>query len=324
MIIKTILVATNHLVTVGGSETFAYSLIESLTKKGYYVEYFTFHKGLVSEKIENELNVKFKSLSKYDLILANHNSCVRLLSRYGLLIQTCHGIFPELEQPNKYADGFVAISSEVRDHLKDNGFSSIVVLNGINCERFKPEKPLNKQLTKVLSLSQSDLANDKIEEACNALNISFNKFNKHINPLWDVEKEINKADLVVGLGRSAYDAMACGRAILVFDDRGYFESYGDGYLTKEVLKSCIYYNLSGRASKLKFDTNDIKKELLKYDVEDGKVMREYAMKNLNIDLQVEKYIEYAKVLTKKTNFLKLLVASLKQKYDTYLENKNNN
>ncbi|WP_044399129.1 hypothetical protein [Lacinutrix sp. Hel_I_90] len=321
MTIKTILVATNHLEAVGGSETFTYTLIESLVDKGYYVEYFTFYKGLVSSKIENELQVKFKSLSHYDLILANHNSCVRHLSFYGLTIQTCHGVFPDLEQPNSFADGHVSISQEVKDHLKDKGFSSKVILNGINCNRFRDENPINNELKQVLSLSQSSEANNKIETVCNKLNVSFNKLNKHLNPIWEVEKEINSADLVVALGRSAYEAMACGRPVLVYDDRGYFESYADGYLSKDVLDTCIYNNLSGRTSKLKFEESDIERELLKYNESDGDVMRAYALKNLNMDLQAEKYIDYAQTLKKEISSFKLLLVKWSQKYYSYLENK---
>lgn len=321
MNIKTILVATNHLEAVGGSETFTYTLIESLLNKGYEVEYFTFYKGLVSNKIENELKIKFKSLSKYDLILANHNSCIRHLSLHGICVQTCHGVFPNLEQPNKYADGHVSISQEVKDHLAEKGFSSRVILNGINCERFNIKTPINSQLKYVLSLSQSSVANDNIESVCNKLNINFSKLNKHVNPIWEVEKEVNKADLVVGLGRSAYEAMACGRTILVYDDRGYFKSYADGYLSKKVLDACIYNNLSGRTSKLQFEASDIERELLKYNQLDGDLMREYALKNLNIDLQAEKYIDYAKTLSKKTSYYKLLLVKWSQKYYTYIENK---
>lgn len=54
MKIQTVLVANNHLKRVGGSETFTYTLIEALLKKGYEIEYFTFFKGEVSQRIERD------------------------------------------------------------------------------------------------------------------------------------------------------------------------------------------------------------------------------------------------------------------------------
>ena len=83
MKIKNILIANHQLKFVGGSETFTYTLIEALKNKGYSVEYFTFFKGITSDKIEQNLSVNFMSKKRYDLILANHYTCVRYLSRKG-------------------------------------------------------------------------------------------------------------------------------------------------------------------------------------------------------------------------------------------------
>ncbi len=95
-----ILVATNHLKSIGGTETYSYAIIEELKSRGLNVEYFTFHKGLVSEKIERDLKVSFMKKRNYDLILANHYTTVDRLFGKGFIIQTCHGIFPPLERPN--------------------------------------------------------------------------------------------------------------------------------------------------------------------------------------------------------------------------------
>ncbi|MGG7035953.1 MAG: UDP-glycosyltransferase [Flavobacterium sp.] len=300
-----ILVANNYFDKMGGSETFCFTLIEELKRAGHKVEYFTFYKGIISEKIETELGVNFMSESKYDLILANHDTCVRYLAHKGKIIQTCHGVFPPLEQPSRFADGYVSISEEVAAHLLSKGFKSKVILNGINCDRFSVKKPINTQLKKVLSLCQSDVANNSLKKACDILGISMIQLNKHINPQWQVEQAINEVDLVVGLGRSAYEGMACGRPVLVFDDRGYFESYSDGYLNKNNIDYSIINNCSGRFYKKKLDLNELVIELQKYNPQDGLFLREYALKNLNIKNQVEKYLEYADSL-KPSKFYLLL------------------
>lgn len=303
-----ILVANHHLERVGGTETFTFTIIEELLRRGNNVEYFTFFKGEVSERIEKDLNVSFMSKDKYDLILANHNTCVRFLSSKGKIIQTCHGIFPRVEQPSKYADAYVAISEEVSTHLRKLNYDSTIIHNGINCDRYKPFKKTEKKLTNILSLTHSREANRKIEDACLALNLNFKKHNKYKNPVWDLENLINEADLVVGLGRSVYEAMSCGRAVVVFDDRSYFNSYSDGYMTPERTDLCIKNNCSGRYSKKEFNTDDLIRTFSKYDSKDGELLREYALENLNIRHQVDKYLLYEQKIPKqeKSSLLKLV------------------
>lgn len=55
-----ILVATNHLDKVGGTETYTYTLIEELKRReNIEVDYFTFKKGEISERIEHRLGISF-------------------------------------------------------------------------------------------------------------------------------------------------------------------------------------------------------------------------------------------------------------------------
>ncbi|WP_152287829.1 glycosyltransferase family protein [Flavicella marina] len=288
-----ILVANNHLQKIGGSETFTYTLISKLIEKGYNVEYFTFFKGITSTKIEKDLNVRFMSKKKYDVIFANHNTCVNYLYSKGKIIQTCHGIFPKSEQPSKYADRHVAISQEVMDHLTNKGFKSKLILNGIDCNRFFSNHSINSSLKNILSLSQSESANKMIRTACEKMGIQLHILNKHINATWNVEQIINKVDLVIGLGRSAYEAMACGRPVVIFDNREYSESFADGYVTEKNISNFIINNCSGRFSKKKFNSDELENEFLQYNAKDGEFLREYALENLNIDLQIVKYFELA-------------------------------
>lgn len=290
-----ILVANNQLKKVGGSETFTYTLIEELRERNFQVEYFTFYKGLVSEKIENNLKVPFMSSKKFDLVLANHNTCVDKLHKKGFTVQTCHGIFPKLEQPSLKANAYVAISEEVQNHLASLDIPSRLIYNSINLERFRSIKSINNKLKTVLSLCHSEEANDFIKKACIELGINFIKVYKYDEPIWEVENIINDADLVVGLGRSAYEGMACGRPIIVYDKRSYFSSCGDGYL-KENLGFSLKNNCSGRYSLKEMNLNDIIQQLLKYNSSDGNYLRTIAEKELNIKINLDKYFDYVNLL----------------------------
>ncbi len=292
-----ILVANHNLKNLGGSETFTFTIIEELVSKGINVEYFTFNKGLVSDKIENDLDVSFMTMKKYDLILANHNTCVESLYKLGYIIQTCHGIFPKLEQPSPKANAYVSISSEVQNHLAKLGFPSVLIHNSINLKRFYEKKPVSKKLKTVLSLCHSIEANTFVEKACTEMGLSFLEAYKYDQAIWNVEDKINEADLVVGLGRSAYEAMACGRPVIVYDNRRYFDSCGDGYV-KRNLGFSLRHNCSGRYSNREFTLSEFKRELLKYKAKDSAYFLRFAQQELNVEHNLDLYFKFWRIQLK--------------------------
>lgn len=254
------------------------------------MEYFTFQKGEVSEKME-KLGVPYMSKKHYDLILANHVPVVKELFTRGFIIQTCHGVVIDLEQPSEFADMHVSVTEEVKDYLQSKGFDSLVINNGIDCKRFAPHKPISDKLSSVLSLSQSDELNVFIKDCCEELGVDFLSCNKFTDNVWEVERAINKADLVIGIGRSLYDAMACGRCVISFDKRDYInEAIGDGYLNKENIDKSIYHNCSGRGLRRKFNKQEFIEELQKYNRTDGEWARELALKKLNIEKASQVYV----------------------------------
>ncbi|SDD28304.1 glycosyltransferase [Niabella drilacis] len=308
---RSILIANNHLENLGGSETYTYALAEELKKQDFEVDYFTFQKGWVSDKLEADLGIKFRQKRRYDLILANHHTCVNHLRLRGFVIQTCHGIYPELEQPSPYANGYVAISQEVKEHLSQKNLPSKIILNGINVDRYKSETPLNSEVQTVLSLCHSEEANNILEASCKATGVDLITLNKYKNPEWHVEKVINKADLVVGIGRSAYEAMACGRPVIIFDHRSYFKPCGDGYV-KDQLERSLLKNCSGRYFNKPFSVAEVAREIKKFRREDGKFFRNFALTKLNITHTVQEYLDYFHYLKFQRPGIQQLSASVKR------------
>lgn len=173
-----------------------------------------------------------------------------------------------------------------------------IIWNGINTDRFYPIKPLNKKLTRILSLSQSALANDYIKQACDRLNVELTTRNKFVNGAFDVYEDINNADLVIGVGRSGYDAMACGRTVVAFDWRPYNSvPMGVGYITRANIFPSMYANLTGRPDKYAFTPDNLVPQLCeaisKYNVTDGDDMRQFAVQWLNMDKHAQYYIDIA-------------------------------
>ena len=292
-----ILVSNNTFSFTGGSETYAYCVISTLKKHGYDVDAFTTGPITMVGAEISKLGVDIYSqhLKKgYDVALSSHLSTTPHTRQVAnKMIQTCHGIYPALEQPDPQASKIVAISEEVQNHVKNLGMESTIIHNGVDVDRFKPTKLINTKLKKVLSLAHDQRVNSLLEGACRRAGIEFEWHNKYINPIFNIETKIQEADLVVTLGRGAYESMACGRPVFVLDNRGYSKQgmIGDGILTPETIETSIKNNCSGRALRRTFTEDDVIKEFEKYNRDLGDFFRDYAMKNLNMDIQIEKYLE---------------------------------
>lgn len=307
-----ILLGTHYLAKTGGTESYTFALAMELKRLGHEVEHFAIIRGGVSSMLE-EKGVPFMTSDHYDLILANHTTVVEQLWPKGFIVQTCHGNIAELEQPSPYADAYIAVSEEVREHLQSKGYrAAAVIANGIDCNRFCQKKPVSPTLQTVLSLCQSDVANDFIRRCCQQEGIRFLQSNKFTDNVWSIEELINESDLVVGLGRSAYDAMACGRCVLVYDYREYMgEFLGDGMLTPESIQKSMLCNCSGRSNRLKYNEETFIKELQKYSPELGAWGREFALEHLNIEKAVEAYLDIYRGI----DFEQKLIALKRQKLD---------
>lgn len=307
-----ILLGTHYLAKTGGTESYTFALAMELKRLGHEVEHFAIIRGGVSSMLE-EKGVPFMTSDHYDLILANHTTVVEQLWPKGFIVQTCHGNIAELEQPSPYADAYVAVSEEVREHLQSKGYrAAAVIANGIDCNRFCQKKPVSPTLQTVLSLCQSDVANDFIRRCCQQEGIRFLQSNKFTDNVWSIEELINESDLVVGLGRSAYDAMACGRCVLVYDYREYMgEFLGDGMLTPESIQKSMLCNCSGRSNRLKYNEETFIRELQKYSSELGAWGREFALEHLNIEKAVEAYLDIYRGI----DFEQKLIALKRQKLD---------
>lgn len=281
-----ILFCTNHLDRLGGSETFSYTMVTTLRKMGYDVDVFTFMPGLVSDALGG---AKTTLDIRYDLILVNHVTCMNFLKNTGIegkKVMTCHGIFPEIEQPVPGADEYVAISEEIQEHLAKLGFPSVVIRNGVDCERFKPNEYIGR-LKKVLSLCQGEEANWMIAQACSQLNLEFEKMDERV---FNVEEKINSAEIVFSLGRGVYETMACARVPIIFDTRPYTPSYADGMVQMDRIADMVKNNCSGRRFKKTWTVDDIVKEIGLYKPEMGFENRNYALKHFNALLQAEAYL----------------------------------
>jgi len=284
-----VLLTNYNLIDAGGSETFTYTMAIELIKLGHDVDITAFYIGdFADHMMRSPAHLTPTPQAEYDMIFVNHYPCLQMLMKHGIKghkTLTCHGTV-DFENPAPGADRYVAVSEEVRQHMKTAGYKADIIFNGVNCERFKPVKPINKTLKNVYSLCQGDAANETVKEACKIGGWSFSDKRG-----FDVPEYINESDLVVSLGRGAYEAMACGRNVLVFDSRHYMDMMGDGMLTVDNIGTSKRCNCSGRSFRKRFDVQELINEMQKYNPAQGDCNREHALKNMNIKKQVERYLQ---------------------------------
>lgn len=287
-----ILLTNNHLNRLGGSETFTYTTAKELADRGHDVEVFTFAPGIMSERIARFAKVvAAPDRSGYDLMLINHTTCLAAVQGIpGFKVFTSHGIYPAIEQMQQGADAYVSISEEVQQHSRNKGFSSTVIHNGIDCRKFKPNTGINEKLTSVLCLCQDPTAMEYVQEACKQLDVKFDAVRYPTHSSFEVEEKMNEADLVISLGRGAYEAMACGRSVIVFDMRQYSPlKTADGIITPDNAREILKNNFSGRRFKMEWGLNELIAEMKKYDPDISTFNRNFALENFNIEKQVDKY-----------------------------------
>lgn len=295
-----ILIGNNHLDTMGGSETYTYTLASTLIKLGHTVEIMLgapHRLGVMSNKIESDLGVVVEKLTGgYDKVILNHNTTVQRffkldLNYIGNVFQICHGTVPTEEQPfleNKIK--YISISEEVSSHLKNHyGKNSIVLRNLIDLELYQLTD-INNQPMKMYSLTQSDTMNQLLEAVCHDMNIEFTYNNKLSNSISSVVEKIRPADIVVSLGRGCYEAMAMGKNVLIADMRPYMPGYMDGMVTTANFLDLIKNNCSGRFNKIKVNPLLIKEEIGKYHSTQGRENRELINNHFNSTTIVNKML----------------------------------
>ena len=270
-----ILLANYSLEWLGGTQTWVKTMAQELKRLGHEVHVFSGDGKYTLLKDYPRLD------DDYDLALINHNVCLSALEGVNIKkrIFTSHGIIPEIEKPAPGADIYVAVSEEVQDRMKTLGFDSVVIRNPIDTKTFNAPKP-SKHLEKVLFLSNyQGQAIETIREASKGLKLRvIGKGNKG-----DALENIKWADLVIGLGRTALEALSCNRNVIVYDYNG-----SDGYVTHETILEYRKNNCSGRRYGKILRPIDLEKLYEKYDPNNS--LRDYVIQNNDVKIIAKKYL----------------------------------
>jgi len=287
-----VLLANHALVRIGGTETWTYEMAKALKDQGRDVTVYTFLHGPFSEQIEAlDVPVISEPTGAYDVAFINHRTCQGLLGKLDCRkVFTQHGPTHHMEQAMPGGDVYVGVSEEVVATLAMRGIQADLVRNGVDLRRFTPKKTSNSKPV-VLSLCKNVMGRDMVKRACERAGYEFNSVHWNDNPTYDVSPQMRDADIVVTYGRGAYEALACGKAVLVFDARG--ESpRADGWLTEDNVREFVQYNCSGRARNLPWTEDDIVDALLTYQPQPWG--RKWAERHHNAAAMANKYLSYSR------------------------------
>jgi len=268
-----ILIGTISLSSLGGTETWTKTIYDELSKN-HDVSVFS-PKGY---KAYPKLKVARKSDS-YDVAFINHKTTYKALRDFKIKkrVIVIHGVIPREEKPRDGADAYVAVSKEIADKYKH--LKPTVIKNPIDTNKFKLTVPVNEQLKNVLFISNyRGKPEGMLKKICKENNLNFKRVGGKHHFTKDVVSEMNWADMVIGLGRSAYEGMACERNVIVFDYNG-----ADGIATPETLVEFRKHNCSGRRYKLDWDIQELWEQMQQYDPERGEALREYIIENNSVE-----------------------------------------
>jgi len=284
-----ILLTNFSLCQPGGSETFLHSLACQLQRLNHHIEIYSPNLGGIMLNRFQEAGIHcFNSLTgqeQFDVIhVQHHDPALEVISRLSHIpmVYTSLGVIPIQEHPPQpviaTARQFIAVSEEVKTMLVNHHgipkHKIKIIRNGINLNRFKPSGPLKrnpKMINILIHNNYPDQLSGYLEliRLCRNLPFHFTLLG-HENPnlqarldrrrvpcrlvpsTWNVEKIINSHDLVIGLGRSALEGMACGKPVIV-----YRPGQADGIITRrnvDFIKQC---NFSGRYYRYPWSPRDV-------------------------------------------------------------------
>lgn len=230
-----ILMANHDMEYLGGTQVWARIVREELLRRGHEVDMHV-HRGQLPRGW-----AAFQPDRLYDLALINHHPAFRDLraAQVGYRILTSHGVLPDEERVVPGADAYVAVSEAARTRIP---FKSSVIHNPIDSERFSPTSTPSPSLRRVAFVSnRQGRALSIIEEACSDMGLDLRVIGRE-SAVADPERIYNWADLVIGIARTAMEALACGRNVLAFDYFGYH-----GMVTKENFSGMQVHNFGGHA-----------------------------------------------------------------------------
>lgn len=303
---KHILFTNNTLDNLGGSELYIYDLAREYQRRGLKVTCFTLKPGRISERLAlcgiqtlSDLN----SLSGVDIIHSHHRLEFKIAAAYFPDVPVVHGSLGPthpIERPfggTNIITRHIAISAMIKQVLVREeqipGEKIDVVPNFVDLGRFSPVNRINEHPRRILLMSNYFQDAETLQKACElAGGLELSWIGEKSTPVWEVEKYIEQADIVVTLGQGALQAMAMGRAVIV---AGTISS--DGLVTPANFEDMLAVNFNGHLRKFHgmgesrpMSAEELAEEIKKFDRESAEALMDRVREEFNVSRIADKLL----------------------------------
>lgn len=258
-----------------------------LKSLGYHVECASPDVGYYSEFLECQGVLCNSGSRKFDLILISYFIPAEEFTGFRIWVQ--HDVL--WDAPVEGIHGYVGISKEALARIPAHARNKKVVFNGISPRDYCRVR-VSGEVKNVFSLSHSEVLNDRLKKLCDRYGFGFLSHNKFTNPSMDIRQSLEWADLVVGVGRSAYEAAMYGRAVLLLDQRSYNGSALSDGLFHENFEEAIEHNCSGRKYQLRLSDEEIVDIFRSVGAGCGELSREIALNFLSLSEKASEIVEF--------------------------------
>lgn len=289
-----LLFTNNTLQGLGGSELYVHDMALELQRRGHQVSCFSLDCGLVADKLrEKGIGIatsvdELKALPPVDLIHAHHRLEARLAASCFPLVPIVYaslGPFHPLEQPGPdrgLFTRFIVLSQDIKNNLVRHqqipAEKISIVPNFVDLSRFTAGRALGEKPRRALLLTNYFKPDKLLEEACKIAGVELKAIGAPGESVWNVEDYLNWADVVITSARGALQALAMGRATVVYRPAG-----SDGLITPANFEASMAYNLSGRAFANHYDEHGLAAQLTAYKVAEVQQLQQVVRSEFSLE-----------------------------------------
>jgi hypothetical protein len=276
-----------RLASPGGTEHYTLTVAEQLQRLGHEVTIYVEQPGEIADLARSRglrLATREDELpDDADVLYAQESvTAYGLAARYpkAPLVVGVHSVEYDLSLPPQLPElvsALVTLHDRVTRRAEAFAVKAEIVRlrQPVDTARFQPRGSLQERPQRVLALGNY-LRGDRarvIEAACaeaglEAMSVGMQRGN-HV---FDPDRVLNEADVVLGKGRVIVEAMACGRAAYVFDAFG-----SDGWVTTDSYARLEADNFGGLTGTPPVDVARLRSDLELYRTDMGAANRELAV-----------------------------------------------
>jgi hypothetical protein len=299
-----VLIAHTCFVGFAGTETYSLTVAEELQRMGHDVHLHAPELGAMAETMrERGLRVvDARGLPRdCDVVFAQDAAtCLELSHRYAhaARIFVAHSTVALCQCPPQIAgacDAIVALNDRTLKWV--SGLSQptpvLRMRQPVDLDRFRLSQPRRDGRLRALVLSNYSFGTraTALEEACSDAGVELSWLGGVHGQSSSPELALSAADIAIGLGRSALDAMAACRATIVLGALG-----GDGWVTPESYSALEADGFTGRATDAILDRAALVEELARFEPELGTTSRDLVARHHDVHEHAAELVALARVL----------------------------